>query len=285
MWCVGFAFSGWGAAKPASAAISLLYFEATAEVGQVRLDWATATEIDNAAFYIQRSLSENGTYQRVSPRFDSQGDEVTGWTYSWVDSEVVPGTTYWYRLEAVDTSDNSSFYDVVSAIPIAPATTGTVTLTSTTSGNNTPTPSATTEPMESVNATATPITPASTITRSSAYPAPGTLTPTSPAGTVTVATPTASIPVPTFPTATLGATQPISGTATLIPLDITPEFPEGGIVIAGRETATLTPAPAAAQNIAQPGWYPGGAILLVVVLVLIWILLGVWFYFSFRQLD
>jgi hypothetical protein len=287
IWSVGFAFSGWGAPRPASAAISLLYFEATAEIEQVRLDWATATEINNAAFYVQRSLSENGNYQRVSPRFDSQGDDVTGWIYTWTDDAVVSGTTYWYRLEAIDTNDNSSFYDTVSAIPIAPATTSTATLTSTAGETATPTASVTIAPTDNLNptSTSTPITPAPTVTRSGAYPAPGSLTPTSTPGGVIVATPTIAIPVPTQPTPSPSATQPISGTATLIPMDITPEFPEGGIVIAGRETATLTPAVAAAQPVAQPTWYPGGAILLVVVLVLIWILLGVWFYFSFRQLD
>lgn len=281
-------------ARPVSASVSLIYFNAIPVVGQVRLEWATATELDCFGYYIQRSLSVNGAYERISPFIPCQGDPLSGWNYFWIDGAVVNGTTYWYRLEAIDTSNNSDFYGPESATPntviITPTATHTPngsltpTPTSTLSLTGSPTASATAAPTDALTPTATALIVIATPTRSGAYPGPAS--PTSPPVGVQVATPTSDIPIPTLPTPLPSATQPITATATLLPLpNITPEFPEGGIVLGGRETPTPIPAPAEDQPSAQSGWYPGGAILLATVLVLIWGLLGVWFYFSFRQLE
>lgn len=282
--------------RPASAAVSLIYFRAIPMVGQVRLEWATATELDCFGFYIQRSLSEDGAYERVSPLMPCQGDPLSGWLYFWIDGAVINGTTYWYRLEAIDTSQNPDFYGPESATPNTvintPTPTSTphgtltptLTRTATLSTTGSPTPSATSAPTDAINPTSTTIVIIPTSTRSGAYPAPAS--PTSPPLSVQVGTPTVLIPVPTQPSPIPSLTQPITATATLLPLpNITPEFPEGGILIAGRETPTITPIPSEAQPTAQSAWYPRGAILLTVILVLIWSLLGVWFYFSFRQLE
>lgn len=293
---LGLAFLWLGMVRPVSAAISLIYFRAIPGVGQVRLEWATATELDCFGYYIQRSLSEDGAYERISPLLPCQGDPLSGWTYFWNDGAVVNGTTYWYRLEAIDTSQNSDFYGPESATPntiintptptstpngtLTPTLTRTATLPATAS----PTPSATSAPTDAIIPTSTATLLIVVSTPGGAYPAPAI--PTSPAPGGQIGTPTVAIPVPTQPSPIPNPTQTITATATLLPLpDITPEFPAGGIVVAGRETPTVAPVASEAQAAVQSAWYPGGAILLTAVLVLIWSLLGVWFYFSLRQLD
>ncbi len=283
-------------ARPVSAAVSLIYFRAIEGSGQVRLEWETATELDCFGYYIQRSPSEDGAYERISPLLPCQGDPLSGWFYFWIDSAVVNGTTYWYRLEAIDTSQSSDFYGPESATPNTVINTHTptstpngtltptLTRTATLPATGSPTPSATSAPTDVIIRTPTATVLAVVSTPGGAYPAPASPTPPPAGGQV--GTPTVAIPVPTLPTPVPTLTQPITPAAPQRALvNITPEFPQGGIVIAGRETPTATPLASESQPAVQSGWYPGGAIILTAVLALIWILLGVWFYFSLRQLD
>lgn len=100
------------------AAVTLVFFRALPGDGEVILIWETATELDNAGFYVNRSNQENGIYQRINPTImASRGDGLTGAVYEYQDLDVINGTTYWYKLEAIDFGQHSLFYDPVSAIP------------------------------------------------------------------------------------------------------------------------------------------------------------------------
>lgn len=272
---------------PANAAVTLVSFAAKAGIDEVLLDWETATELDNAGFYIRRSNSQSGPFSRVSPFIPSEGDPLIEANYLWVDDTVVNGTTYWYQLESVDLSQNSEFYGPVSAIPGTVNPTGSPTATRTVTPTG-PTSAATaTSPVPPV--TTTPVTQA-TSTSSSAYPAPATVTaiptvvqfPTAVQLPTTIVLPGTAAPLPSveLPAA------PVSGTITLVPFpELTLTFPEGGIIIPGTPTETGTPTAVAAGDLSGNSWSPLGGILLVVILVLIWGLLGTSFYLSFRRVS
>ena len=73
---------------------------ATAGDQGVSLDWADNTEPDLAGYNVYRSLTPGGPYTKVN------GSLVTTSDYS--DTGLINGTTYYYVVKAVDTSDNES---------------------------------------------------------------------------------------------------------------------------------------------------------------------------------
>lgn len=158
------------------AAIDLLYFQATTGSGYVQLDWETATELNNAGFFVQRSLQENQGYTRIHDELiPAQGSSITGASYQYVDAGLTNGTQYWYRLESIDFGQNSEFsapvFVIVGGTP-TPTPTGTIlviptatnpvfpTMTPTTFFVLTPSPtlapSPTTPPVLSVSSTPIP---------------------------------------------------------------------------------------------------------------------------------
>lgn len=145
----------------AKAAVTLVYFRAIAGNGEVVLLWETATELDNAGFYVNRSTLENGTYQRIHQTIIApRGDGLTGAVYEFADTNVINGNTYWYRLESLDFGQQSQFYDPVSAVPgivLSPTPSQTTNLTSTqqtTLGSN---PAVTPTPATAATQTAPPV--------------------------------------------------------------------------------------------------------------------------------
>ena len=65
---------------------------------QINIDWNNNPESDLANYRVYRSTSTTGTYTLIS--------QPTSSSYS--DTGLNPGTTYYYRLSAVDTSGNQS---------------------------------------------------------------------------------------------------------------------------------------------------------------------------------
>ena len=59
--------------------------------GYILIEWETATELDNAGFYVQASDQQYGTYDRISEFTFSEGDGLTGASYSYPDYEVGTG--------------------------------------------------------------------------------------------------------------------------------------------------------------------------------------------------
>lgn len=279
-----------GPVEPALAAVTLEEFKATPGMDEVLLEWRTATELDNAGFYIRRSASQSGTFSRISDFIPGVGDQLLGAYYSWVDDDVVNGTTYWYELEAVDLSQESTFYGPESAIPGTSSITASPTITHTLTSTISPTGSTATATSPIPPITTTPITQAPTSTSSSSYPGPATAT----AIPTVVQQPTA-VQLPTIIMLT-GTTAPlptvelpeaaIFETATLMPLpELTLTFPEGGIILPSMPAGTGTPIAEPAGAASGSGWSPLGGILLVIILVLIWGLLGTSFYLSFRRVS
>ena len=292
VWLLIFWFCFSPAIRLAQASITLTYFNATWQNDDVLVSWETAAEEDIEGFYIQRSESQNGNYSRVSTRIPSIGDPQSGAFYQFIDSDATSGMTYWYRLESIENVDEtevSVYYEPVMAVLYqqTPTATNTGTLESTPTQTNTPaTPLAGSE-TPTVTGTPAQALPTATSPAGTVYPAPFTVTPPANLPTSSPLQPTQPQVQPLLPTP--GVLTPtgtsLSPTETLIPLpDITLTFPPGGIIIQERGAIPPTPAPAS-QSAGAPGWNPYGGVMLISVIVVIWILLGSWFYLAFRKIE
>ena len=91
--------------------VELLYFEAAAEGKKVQLNWATATERNNAGFRIERSEGTVASFQSVG-WVAGKGDAATENRYALTDTDVKSGQTYYYRLRQTDFDGAETLSDV-----------------------------------------------------------------------------------------------------------------------------------------------------------------------------
>jgi hypothetical protein len=102
--------------------VELLNFRAIDGESNVMLTWETATEIDTAGFYLVRSESPDGEFERINEELiPAQGGPTQGGTYSYIDNTTLIGVTYWYRLVDVDVTGESYFHDPVVSVTLADA--------------------------------------------------------------------------------------------------------------------------------------------------------------------
>ena len=75
----------------------------------VVITWQTATEFDTAGYTLYRSESPEGPYERITAELIlASPDPLTGGDYSFTDTDVQPGKTYFYQLEEVEFSGTAS---------------------------------------------------------------------------------------------------------------------------------------------------------------------------------
>jgi hypothetical protein len=89
--------------------VTLIYFTAAVENGQVKLDWATAAEMNNDHFTVQRS-ADAITWDDLQVIAGS-GNTGTGSSYSAVDARPLAALAY-YRLEQTDRDGRVSYSGV-----------------------------------------------------------------------------------------------------------------------------------------------------------------------------
>lgn len=100
-------------------AVMLETFSAEAQADQVLLSWVTATELNNRGFNIWRGLTPDAPDRQLnSALIPSQAaGTMQGFSYTWPDqADLVPGTAYFYWLDAVDTANQIERYGPVSAV-------------------------------------------------------------------------------------------------------------------------------------------------------------------------
>lgn len=248
------------------AAVTLVSFDAEGIDGKVILTWETASELDNAGFFIQRSNSETGTYKRIRFFIPSMGDDVVGAQYYFEDNAVTNGVTYWYKLEALDYSQNADFYGPIPATPgIVRTATNTPTITATPTRTSTVQSGATTTAIP----TNTFVVPTATTTQSNAYPIPPTAQP-----------PAATTPAVDLPTLTPGTPTALP-TETLIPLpSITFVLPGG----AGSTAGTLDSSTGTKNQVSFLDWFTPQRVTVIGLIFLIWTMLAIWFAYTIRQM-
>ncbi len=104
----------------ATTAVRLMSLTASPGDGSVTLEWRTGSELNNLGFHLYRGLSADGPWTRLtSSLIPGLGSSPLGQAYSWLDSGLVNGQRYYYRLEDVDTASVSTFHGPVSAVPEA----------------------------------------------------------------------------------------------------------------------------------------------------------------------
>ena len=108
-------------------AVARARFEATPQDTAILVAWETAAELDNAGFNLYRSETAGGPYTRLNdtlipPQFPG---EVLGGDYEWLDTDVLPNTVYYYKLEDLDVKGVSTFHGPIStAVVTAPTAVG-----------------------------------------------------------------------------------------------------------------------------------------------------------------
>jgi len=97
--------------------VTLNNFTATPFQNDIRIHWKTASEVDNAGFHIWRATGEGwkeGDYSQAIRITDqlipSKGTKVGGYPYSYIDSNVESGITYYYGLEDIDFNGQSTVH-------------------------------------------------------------------------------------------------------------------------------------------------------------------------------
>ena len=107
--------SGWVGASPSPGTgdlllpVSLLSFDATSNSDQIQLTWATATEVNNAGFQIERSVE--GTQWSPVAFIPGIGHSVSVHQYEYLDQPGSAGL-YYYRLKQVDIDGQYSYSSI-----------------------------------------------------------------------------------------------------------------------------------------------------------------------------
>lgn len=94
--------------------VQLIYFRGKSEADRVRLNWATATEINSSHFNVERStdLKDFTTIGKIT----SEGDSRKRIEYSFLDEAPLPGVNY-YRLKQVDKDGTSELSKIIAVNP------------------------------------------------------------------------------------------------------------------------------------------------------------------------
>jgi hypothetical protein len=89
-------------------AVKLVSWTASPAGKAILLEWETATEVDNLGFNLYRDDRADGPFARLNDTLiPSQAPgSMLGAVYSWLDGDVQPGVTYYYKLEDVDIYGN-----------------------------------------------------------------------------------------------------------------------------------------------------------------------------------
>jgi hypothetical protein len=91
-------------------ALAALVLAACSVLGGSRsviITWEVQSEQDTAGYNLWRAESAGGPFTQVNlALIPAHGDPVVAHSYTYTDESVVCGTTYWYKLEEVETTGN-----------------------------------------------------------------------------------------------------------------------------------------------------------------------------------
>jgi hypothetical protein len=80
----------------------------TTSPGSITLKWRTESEQDNYGFYLYRSLSDKGPWEKVNDKIvPGHGTTSEPHDYSYVDKGIRKNTRYYYQLEYIDLAGNA----------------------------------------------------------------------------------------------------------------------------------------------------------------------------------
>lgn len=86
----------------------------SAHGARVVLEWDTASEVDTAGFNIYRGHASQGPYEKVNHNLiPATNDPLVGGSYTYEDVNVVAGKTYYYQLEDVAFSGETTRHGLI----------------------------------------------------------------------------------------------------------------------------------------------------------------------------
>ena len=104
-------------------AVTLADFHAAQQGDAILVTWETASELNNRGFNLYRGTSPNGWDRQLNSALipsQSQGNP-NGFVYTWLDDvDLVPGTSYYYWLQDLDTSGTLTMHGPVSVDYVTP---------------------------------------------------------------------------------------------------------------------------------------------------------------------
>ncbi|MCB0711399.1 MAG: T9SS type A sorting domain-containing protein [Ignavibacteriae bacterium] len=104
--------------------VELADFRATALTSAIRLDWQTATELNNRGFTVERRVDGDQNWADMT-FVEGAGTSNQARDYSYLDKDVTSNVTYQYRLRQEDL-DGTQSYSSIREARINSATTGTL---------------------------------------------------------------------------------------------------------------------------------------------------------------
>jgi len=106
---------GAGSSSVGALPVELITFTVTATSDNVKLNWTTATEVNNYGFDIERlvpQFSNNTTEWEKIGFVEGHGNSNSTKEYSFVDESVFPGL-YQYRLKQIDTDGSFEYSEII----------------------------------------------------------------------------------------------------------------------------------------------------------------------------
>jgi hypothetical protein len=95
--------------------VQIKSFTAKGGAKNVQLNWQTGAEIDTAAFRLWRRDGAQGDFAPNQTLIPAKGSSSRGAKYSYKDTQVVKGHTYYYQLEDIARTGGDTFHVPVSA--------------------------------------------------------------------------------------------------------------------------------------------------------------------------
>jgi hypothetical protein len=110
--------------------VELTYFEGSVRQDAIDLIWETASEVNNYGFHVERRVvgDETGQWTTLSDLIAGHGTSNIPHEYNYVDNEVVPNTTYQYRLRQIDLDGTQSCDDFSNIVTLTYVEDGAVVL-------------------------------------------------------------------------------------------------------------------------------------------------------------
>lgn len=119
--------------------ITLSEFSAQFVGSQINLQWVTTSETNVQGFYVLRSDTADGTYNRISSQIKAIGDMHIGGIYQFTDNAIAFARIYYYKIEVIDIEGNSIAKHGPVSVLTATAT-PTASVTASVTQTRTPTP-------------------------------------------------------------------------------------------------------------------------------------------------
>jgi len=246
------------------AEVEIIDFRAEYQDHAVLIEWETGPEVDMLWFFVSRSTSQFGIYAKISNQILPTGDEENGALYNFTDTLISDDTTYWYRLEAVQENNLTTYSGAVQVLT-GPAHTPTSTQAS--ALTNTPT--------GTVASSTGGTTPSTTSTPTATQRA--TRTTATVAGTASLSPTGATTPE---------VTETISPTTTLIPLpEVTLQFPTPVTNLDASSESAAKPQGKSSDEQRRDILKGFGRVFFLGFIALIWLVLGVWYYLTSRRVE